>query len=586
MSANVSTNMSTQAPLDWSKRPISGAKPRVIVIGAGMSGLATGVYAQMNGFDSRIFESHLLPGGCCTAWSRRGYIFDYCIGSRLIGSGGDNEANQLWRELGALDGKSIAYFEMFNCVIGEDGRSVKFYNDPDRLERHLLELSPADAPVIREFCNDLRRFIHVEKHYGLKPKPLQSRWERLVSWLKILPAFRLFWRTGTVNMGDFAQRFQDPLLRLAFPAIIYVDQETLPLFPFLYNMSCAYRNDAGFPQGGSLALARSIEERYLSLGGDIRYRGRVAKILVEDDRAVGIELSDGERHYADYVVSACDGRTTIYHMLEGKYTTPEIDKLYDELLDQPLSIYHGVVSVFLGVRIPTDLEGPHSTTYVLSEEEASQLPGALQRYLWVQQRSRCCPSFAPPGRSVWNCVYYSSDDWHELRKEDRRAYRVRKKQVVDFVLDYLERKFPGIRDKVEVVSVATPATTARFTGNYKGSIAAWKGFCEASDITERLAEDGRMQLPGLSGFYMAGHWAGMSGLVLSASSGRFVVQYLCQDRGRAFNAWPSANDRPWDPRQFNIKVRRTAPVELRTSAGEDRERVAEDAMACVGGAAE
>jgi len=48
----------------------------VIIIGAGIAGLAAGCYAQMNGYRSQIFEMHDLPGGLCTAWERRGYVFD------------------------------------------------------------------------------------------------------------------------------------------------------------------------------------------------------------------------------------------------------------------------------------------------------------------------------------------------------------------------------------------------------------------------------------------------------------------------------------------------------------------------------
>ncbi|KDN80770.1 FAD-dependent oxidoreductase [Kitasatospora cheerisanensis KCTC 2395] len=128
------------------RRPATRADaPNVIVIGAGIGGMATGCYAQMSGMRSRIFEKHVLPGGCCTAWSRKGYLFDYCI-DWLIGTAPGNDANRVWRELGALDGKTITNFDLFNRVVDEHGRSVTFYNDPDRLERQLLEISPADAP--------------------------------------------------------------------------------------------------------------------------------------------------------------------------------------------------------------------------------------------------------------------------------------------------------------------------------------------------------------------------------------------------------------------------------------------------------
>ena len=115
----------------------------------------------MNGFDTHILERHSLPGGCCTAWSRNGYLFDYCI-EWLLGSASGNDAHQVWRELGALDGKTIRNFPLFNRVVNEQGEEVNFYNDPDRLEAHLLALSPEDATPLNPFvriCAVLARWI-------------------------------------------------------------------------------------------------------------------------------------------------------------------------------------------------------------------------------------------------------------------------------------------------------------------------------------------------------------------------------------------------------------------------------------------
>ena len=60
-------------------------KKSIIIIGADMTGLCAGCYAQMNGFTTRIFEKHTLPGGICTAWRRAGYTIDGSV-HFLIGS--------------------------------------------------------------------------------------------------------------------------------------------------------------------------------------------------------------------------------------------------------------------------------------------------------------------------------------------------------------------------------------------------------------------------------------------------------------------------------------------------------------------
>ncbi|REE98558.1 phytoene desaturase family protein [Thermomonospora umbrina] len=539
--------MSPRTEPDWTTRPVPGARPRVLIIGAGVGGMATGCYAQMSGMDTRILEKHVLPGGCCTAWSRDGYIFDYCI-EWLVGTAEGNDAHRIWRELGALDGKTIRNFELFNRVVDENGRSVTFYNDPDRLEAHLLEVSPADARLIRSFCRDLRRFIGIELYPFLKPAALRTPRENLALLRTVLPAFRLFWRTAATQMHAFSDRFQDPLLRRAFRNIFFQDHEVFPLLPYLFNMAAAHNDNAGFPQGGSLGLSRSIEDRYTSLGGAVTYRARAEEILVENDRAVGVRLKNGARYYADHVVSACDGRTTVYDLLGGQYTSPRIDRLYNEMVDRPGMMYPGVVSAFAGVRGGLDPGEPHSTTYLLSESDAARLPGVLQGSVVVQNRSHYSDGFAPPGHSVIHCTYLSDFAyWKSLRVADRRTYRARKIEVADFLRHFLERRHPGLGERIEVMDVASPATLERYTGNLRGSILGWMSFTEAEDLVSGTVNKERMRLPGLRGFSQAGQWAGMGSLIRSAASGRFVVQYLCEELGLPFRAEESPGTGPWNP---------------------------------------
>lgn len=504
-------------------------KPKVIIIGAGISGMATGIYLQMNGFDTSIFEKHVLPGGCCTAWSRQGYTFDYCI-DWLIGSAPGNDANRVWRELGALDGKKIENFDLFNRVVDHEGHEVNFYNDPELLEAHLLDIAPQDALVIKKFCRDLRKFTRVDIFQSLKPKRLMTIKEKLSLYRKLLPEIFLFMRTGALQMRDLSARIKDQKLSRAMNYIFFQDPECFPVLPFLYNMACAHNGNAGFPEGGSLGLSRSIEQRYLSLGGKIHYGSRVMRILVEENRALGIRLKKSGEHRGDYVVAACDGFSAIYDMLEGKYTNMAIDELYSDVIMRPGILFPSVISIFFGLRGEVGGDDPHSTTYLLDPKKRHALPGCDQNCIVVQHRSRYSPGFAKVGHSIVHCTYFSAFDfWQNLRDQDKPRYRQKKREIIDFVSDFLEERYPGFKDLVEVVEVATPATTKRYTGNYKGSIFGFKAFTKAEDLSEICVNKFRMQLKGLSGFYMTGQWIAGGGLPRSALSGRYVAQYLCEE---------------------------------------------------------
>lgn len=442
--------------------------------------------------------------------------------------------------------QSVTNFDLFNRVVDEEGRAVTFYTDPDRLERHLNELSPEDAPLARTFCADIRRLAKNPMYPFLKPWPLMSMRERFKMILGVLPDARLYARNAGLQMNAFCGKFKSPLLRRSFPNIFFQDPEVFPLLPYMYNLACAHNKNAGIPQGGSLGLAKSVEKRYRDLGGEISYRAKVTRVLVDGDRAVGIELADGSRHYADAVVSACDGATTIYKLLEGKYVDQKIDKLYKEVMLQPQQIYPGGMSVFLGIDGQFGEGEAHSTTYLLNPKDADALPAAVQRSLVVQHRSRYSNGIASAGKSVLHCTFFADFDyWKKLRKENREQYRAEKRKVVHFIQDFRERRYPGLREKTEVVQVASPATTERYTGNYNGSILAWRSFSQAEDLANSFTNEYGMKLPGLKNFYMAGQWVSGGGLIRAASSGRFAVQFLCRDQKRPFQAWLAAESPSW-----------------------------------------
>ncbi|MFF9016875.1 phytoene desaturase family protein [Streptomyces sp. NPDC014870] len=527
----------------------------MIIIGGGLGGLSTGAYARMNGYRTRIFEMHEIPGGCCTGWDRGDYTFDACV-SWLLGNGPGNEMHQIWLELGALQGKEMRHFDVFNTVRGTDGRAVYFYCDPDRLEAHLLDLSPADARPIRAFCAGLRRFITCLPAYPfLKPVALMSRRERWCMLAGFVPYFNLFRTSMSVLMTEYSTRFKDPLLREAFNYILYEKHPGFPVLPFYFQMAAQAHRSAGVPEGGSLGLARSIEQRYRRLGGEITYNALVEEILVKDDRAIGVRLANGEEHYADIVVSACDGPHTLLKLLDGRYLDEEYATLFRETIQRPGMVFPGYVSVFLGLRRPFPDADP-TTTHLLDEETAGRLVGLRHPSLNIQFRSRFYPELSPRDTTVVYATYFSDTaPWRELAEGPERlsrprrgtelhtlpvrrgkAYAVAKRRTRDAVVDFLEARHPGLRDSIAVRDTSTPLTQIRYTGSYEGTFLGWQPFVESGEAMEELVRKNGPVLPGLRNFYLSGVWATTGGLIRAAAAGRQVMQFVCRDDGLDFTA--------------------------------------------------
>ena len=120
----------------------------VIIIGAGLAGLAAGCYAQMNGYHSHIFEHHSHPGGVAAAWRRGEYLIDGGI-HFIMGHKPGTALYELYQQLGIVPACRFVDLLTYGRFTEEaSGRSVLVTHDLDRLAGDLKALSPADARIV------------------------------------------------------------------------------------------------------------------------------------------------------------------------------------------------------------------------------------------------------------------------------------------------------------------------------------------------------------------------------------------------------------------------------------------------------
>lgn len=278
---------------------------RVAVVGAGIAGLAAGVYARQSGFDVTVFESHAIPGGASTSWSRKGYLFEGGM-HWLTGSSPKTALNAVWNEIGALDAEVPIYVRDPFLAYEFEGRTVYLYRDVDRLEEHLLDVAPEDARQIRRLVKDVRAFMKVSMPvFDLKGvKAAVPRKAGMGEMLAMLPAMARMPAYANQTARAFADRFSNPLLRTLFASMVGEDMSAMGL---AFTLATLAAGDGGYPLGGSLAMARRVAETLERLGGRIEYRSLVEQVAVRDGRAVGVVV-DGEERAFDAVIVTQDLR--------------------------------------------------------------------------------------------------------------------------------------------------------------------------------------------------------------------------------------------------------------------------------------
>ena len=489
------------------------SKKKVIIIGAGMAGLSVGCYLQMCGFDTEIFELGSTPGGLCTGWERKGYSFDGSI-HWLVGTKPTVSFYHIWNELIDMNQLEVVDYDEYCAIVDEEGRCFTAYTDISKLEREMKRVSPEDSSLIDQFIDGIKTFLDFPLPVE-RPMELMSISEKLDMVSSILPKLPKLLKWYRMINENFAEKLHSPLLRRFF-TIAYPGCFTMLVT--LINCGWLHKKGAGYPIGGSVKLSRLMEQRYFELGGNIHYRSQVEKILVRDDYACGIELG-GKQHAADIVISAADGRSTIYQMLKGAYKSKKIINMYERgELQRPAPM------MFFSLGINRSFEGqPHWLFLPLSKKIIIDDKTMMDELALTIVNFD--PSAAGPGKTCMTAMLSSNDCdyWLELRSKDKSFYDSEKKRICDQIIDALEEHFGDFKSHVEVCDLATPATYIRYTANWQASAQGWSA--SKKTFTKTIPKE----LPGLHNFYMVGQWVEIGGGVpMCMMSGRNVAQIICK----------------------------------------------------------
>lgn len=495
----------------------------IIIIGAGFAGLAAGIYAQINGYRTQIFEMHNHPGGLCTAWKRKGYTIDGCI-HWLVGSSPHSGMYHLWEEVGIARGREFINMDEYMRIEDTNGRELIFYTDVDKLEKHLLEFSPQDEKPIMEFIRGIRMCLPFD-HASRLDSPLKKLYKKLKVVFTFMANGRKMQQWMKLTAEDFARQFKDHLLREAFLEM-WVPE--FSMFFMLFTFAYLHNKNAGYPIGGSRPMSQALEDRYLEIGGLVHYNKRVESILVENNNAVGIRLADGTEHRCGRVISAADGYTTIFKMLDGKYGDEKTREPYEKW-----PVFPPLIFVGLGVNRTFDDVTPSVSGLCYYLKQPVKIGDATRERLWVHIYNQD-PTLAPAERTSLTLMMPTNYEYWKKLAHDKASYNQEKKEIGRTVVDLLEQRFPGIKSQTEVIDVATPLTFERYTGNWKGSFEGWLITPENSHV---MMKPMSQTLSGLQNFYMCGQWVEPGGgLPTSVMSAERLIKKLCKEDHKKFRA--------------------------------------------------
>ncbi|MCR4791589.1 MAG: NAD(P)/FAD-dependent oxidoreductase [Lachnospiraceae bacterium] len=496
---------------------MSQDKEKVIIVGGGIAGLSAGIYALQAGFETEIYEKNAVPGGECMGWNRKGYHIDNCI-HWLTGTDPKTGLWKVWKNVGAIDENTeyASTSKFYTSRIGE--KEVTLWNDLDRTEKELIEISPGDEAEIKKFIQYVR-YAECCNIPSIKPFDMMGIRDYIELGKGMADMPKVMKEYGGINCNELGMRFKSPLIRKMMSD--YLPGE-YTAYSLLVSYATMTSGNGNIPLKGSLAMSLRIAEKFKSLGGTLHTSASVKKIEIENGKASGIMLEDGSVIKADYVISAVDTDFLFGKLIDRKYMPRELAEAYVRRKDYPITTGFQVA-----YAVDDSFSGEDT---IFFDCDALQVGKRSFNRISVKNYGYD-KSFAPEGKAVIQANLIQSDEdylfWESLDKEQ---YSAEKERLSKEITDRIVREFPELEGRIELLDAWTPLTYNRYCNAYHGS---YMGFVTTTG-NKQMRFKGVVK--GVKDLYIAGQWVmSPGGLPIAVISGKFAVQRILKKQHRSID---------------------------------------------------
>jgi phytoene desaturase len=435
----------------------------VLVVGAGVGGLAVASRLCAAGHAVTVFEQAPEVGGKLGLLADRGYRWDtgpslvtlpHLLEDTLAASGA-----ALADHLGLVPLEPLARYRF------ADGTRLDASSDRQIMHARL------SAALGRAAADDWERFLQrAERMWEAAREPFL---ERPLHGPASLARLALRARdVATIaphrTLRQLAEQLLgDPRLRMLVDRYAtYSGSDprrapaTLATIPFVEQ-----RYGGWYVAGGLRRIAEVLAERVRAGGGIVRCGADVVAVRLERGRAAGVRLADGEEHDADVVVANADAAH-----LYGDLLPPTVARRTRRRLARTQPSFSGFV-LLLGVREAARDHAHHTVLFPADyDAEFDALFGNRPRPVedpTIYVSAPHDPTVAPPGRQAWfvlvNAPRHGQGglDWDRTGLADGYA---------EHLLDLLAARGVDVRERVEVRHVLSPADLERRTRAVGGAI--------------------------------------------------------------------------------------------------------------------
>lgn len=445
----------------------------LIIIGGGITGLSTAIaYAKNTSHIANnvlLLEQHNIVGGMVTSFKREGFLFDT---AQLI-----PDPDELFNYFDIdLPLKQFqGYFARIFLVRKQYTTEIKIPSGLENFQNYLIDKYPEEKESIHKFFKTSQAIF--DELYYLK---VESKWYDYIKILIKCPnivknskkTFKEYFKNFGFQNKELEEIFDVFAAFSGLPAERAIAMMTVAAMNT--SLNACYRTEKGF-----IHLPLALQKKAEELNCEIKTKARVKKILVENNKAIGVELASGEKFYADNIVTTADTKFAMKDLV-GIETLKTANTKYAEKVEN-VKMSASAITIGLGLDDKIDLQalGMDCGYNVITtgKNTFEKLFQAFDNgeYILDETNFHCaviCPSLTTGSKPtiVIRVVPMPMAHWKELRESNYKKYKEEKERIAYFYIDQVEKHLiPDLKKHIQYMDIASPATYERYTGTPTGS---------------------------------------------------------------------------------------------------------------------
>lgn len=528
---------------------MNGQEYDALIIGGGHNGLVAAAYLAKAGLKPLVLEKRPVVGGLAVTEE---IAPRYWADSVWVDAGTFRPA--IVRDLFLkMQGLEFIPPDPVICALQPEGQALSFWRDPLKTATHLQPFSTADASRFPEYAAKIDLFASfLERALGQLPPNVGTLAENdLLGWLGIGVAFRSL---GDKGMYDFLRAL--PMATTEFMDLWFEQEGVRGALGYAGTIATHYgpyaagtnlislyhhlgHRAGGVPatmqvRGGIGQLANALVTVIKYAGGEVRSAAEVAQITLQNGRATGVTLTNGDTFTAPIIISTTNPRHTFFDLVDPYELDPSFTKAIDQIkfrgVTARLNLALDGLPTFRGVAYESWLKGRVLVSPSLDYLEQAADAGKYGQIaplpaLEVRIPTLNDPELAPPAHHVMT-IWMQSAPYH-LRGTNWDAER---DNLTKTILDTLSQYAPDLQDHILHQQLITPSDLETVYGVPEGNLYHGELSLDQLLLMRPVAGWAQYRTP-IQGLYYAGSGAHPGGGITGVPAQLAAQAILAERKG-------------------------------------------------------